>query len=385
MFLVVSILICLTLVALAVDVGHLVAVRAQMRNAADSAAVGAAYQFYKDPTGNSCDKYARTILDDNFIDGTILKDGENVTVQTAMTPNTVDSLGTVSVDITMNSNNLVSPLFYRFMDSMHVHAKAGGAGYITRPNRNVLFPIAVSLDAVPGDANNNTAANGTGGSNNGNGGSNGNGASSGSGGSGGSVGSNGNGANSFTGTSLLEAIQNDKLFTLYFNNTSMNNCAYTSFTNPTTSGNWVKDAIAQQLGVTGPQYQHVEIPSVEIGEKIYLNNGNFAQHELVDGQFGEKLLQTEVVLPVVTGTGTLNNSETGLGPYNNSKDWILAGFIGLEIISIDKSKNCLALTGRIKSMTIPGVSSTIFPPVTNNPTFTAALQKVDPKGVKLLE
>jgi hypothetical protein len=248
-----TILISMSLIAVAVDYSHVVSVRAQLRNAADAAALGGAYEFLKDPTGANCNSVATTIAQDNSADGININDGNDITVVTQTTPTVGKNIGTCSVDLYMKRKHMLSPVFGDTGSTMHVHAKAGGGGYIIKPYQNTLFPLAISLDAVPGNANGNSNSNKT-----------------------------------FTpaGPTLLYAIQNNVPYTIYFNSTSLNNAAWTSLEwenngqAKKTDASWIGDIVAQSLGIQSPQYNSVTVPNPAIGDMIYLTNGVMGQAHL---------------------------------------------------------------------------------------------------------
>lgn len=389
MMLISLILIMVSLLSLSIDYSHLVAVRAQLRNAADAAALAGAQQLWTNP--DSCGSYAYNVCQQNLADGLYLTNENSVvTVNTQTVPPSGANLGTVTVTINMLLKDLVSPIFGRFTDHVQVIAVAGAAGDVKQTYENILFPIAVSKDQTPGTGstsnNGNAVANNSNGNGGGNGGGNsgnagGNGGGNGNGAGTGGSGTSGNGKSPDPGTtlsmkSLIDAINGDKSFTIYLNNQQFKNAAFTSFTDHPTNSNWVTDAIAQCLGVSGNHYDPVTIPSVEIGvDNIYLNNGMIDQRKLGEDPFYSKMLEEgrNLVLPVIEGAPA----------YNQNRRCI--GFIVVHPVAIHKTQgtgNVESIDVIIKDAAVPGISGTILS--SGDPAWDSAYAKVKPHTVKLL-
>jgi Flp pilus assembly protein TadG len=344
MMLIPLILIVMSLVSLGVDYSRLVSVRAQLRNAADAAALGGAMQLFKNPS--TCDQYAIALAQQNLAENVSLDDNHSqVTVTSKTVPPSGNNLGTVTVDISMNMQDVLSPIFNRYMDAVHVTSVAGGhQSIVTQPYEDILFPLAVSLDSKPGQNSK-------------------------------GPGNNNNNNNVGSGKSLLDAINGDKMFTIYLNSQQYKNGAFTSFTEKNTNANWIEDAIAKCLDITGKSFDDVTIPSVQIGvDDIYLANGILGEKQLAGDPFYSQLTDGRVlILPVINGDPA----------YNQSR--LCIGMVAVKVLAVSKdSKNGVVetLTVQIVDQAIPGVSGTLD--TTGNAIWDNAIAKTEPKMIRLL-
>lgn len=333
MMLVLMVLAALTIISLGLDFSHVVAVRAQLRNAADAAALAGAQQLFSDPS--TCKQYALWVAQKNIADGLNVKNTPNVIDVNATTvPPVGANMGTVTVDITMTLKDIISPIFGRMLDNVHVVAVAGAAGKVVTTYKNTVFPLAVSLDEVPSAQGKGTA-----------------------------------------GPSLLQAIEDgSNALTIYVNSQSYKNGAFTSFTDKQTNANWLNNAIDQALGI--PPKQSVEIPPVSIGEDIYLNNGNVGQQRLAsDPEFSQLTAPDRViVLPVMSGKPA----------YNQTRRCI--GFVAVHVDAVNKPHGngiVESLHVQLRKIAIPGVTGTL--PSTGIEEWDTALYEIDPSTIKLLQ
>lgn len=339
MMLIALILIISSVMALGVDYSHLVASRAQLRNAADAAALGGAMQLFTNPS--SCEQYAKLIANENLADGVRLNDeNSRVDVSAVAVPPVGTNLGTVTVTIKLTLNHLLSPLFGRYLDNVKVVSVAGWAGQVTQPYEDVMFPLAVSLDRRPGadikPGNNNNVG---------------------------------------SGRSLLDAIKGDKIFTIYINSQKYKNGAFTSFTEKNTNANWLNDAIAKCLDIQTSKNDDVTIPSVKVTvDNIYLANGVMGQKALAsDPQYSALTDGRTLILPVIDGDPA----------YNQSR--LCIGMVAVQVLSVTKNEGngvVEKLVVKIVDTAIPGVCGTLNS--TGNPEWDWAIKQTLPKTVKLL-
>jgi hypothetical protein len=320
------ILMLFIIIALGVDFSHLCSIRSQCQNAADAAAYAGACKLFSSP--DLCDSYALSLASANLVEGRQLYNvpGEISVVSQTVRPEG-NNLGTVTVTIDFRARDMIFPLCQRYLDRIKVVAVAGAAGSLKKTYINSLFPIAVSLDAVPSKGN-----------------------------------------------SLLNSGGVGHSFTMDFNSQKYKNAGFTSFTVKNNGANWLTDAIAQCLGITGDKYDPVTIPSVAIGDDIFLNNGIDGQKRLGDDPFFSKLCAVDrvIVLPVISGEPA----------YNKSRECI--GFVALHVSSVEKGQNgvVLDMTCEIVGTSVPGMSGTI--PPTGDGSWDTIITQVDPKVVKML-
>lgn len=178
------VLIVVLICSLAIDTSQITYIRCQLRAVADAAAIAGAQDLSSDIS--KCDQHALSVANDYLRNALKVDPDDGVTsVSTVVTPPGPDELGKVRVTVHMTVKNIMLAIINRPLDDVTVSAVAGGLGRITRHSGFKLFPLAVSIDALPGNGS-------TGKTNNGNG--KGTGAAGGGGnGNGGNSGGNGNG------------------------------------------------------------------------------------------------------------------------------------------------------------------------------------------------
>lgn len=355
--LVAFILIMMCLMCLGVDYSHLVSTRTQLRNAADAAAMAGAYMLYEDPS--QCDEHAIQVAEQCVADGLKLQNVDGVVAVTVNTtaPNG-GQWGRVEVTIDYTMDEIIGPMFNRFDDHIIVRAVAGGTGRVVRPYEGIEFPLAISLNATPGNGpgNGGNAGNGKGGGKQGNG--------------------NGNNENAGAGISLLDAINGEnKTFHIYINSQQYKNGAFTSLTVKNANANWLSSAIAQSLDIQDKRYEHVTIPAAGIGDEIYVTNGLQGQKQLADEPFFSKLTDGRIiVLPVFSGDPAYVQTMT------------VIGFVTVKIRGVTtngKKGEVETLTAELVDAAIPGISGNVAS--TGNQNWDQALAQVNPKVYKMLE
>lgn len=323
-----GVLIVFLLCSLGTDISHLVAVRAQMRNAADAAALAGAADLFKNH--NDCHRHALAVAEINVADGyPVSNKSESVTVTTAVVPPVGNDLGTVTVNVKMILNNLVTPVFGRMLDTLDVTAVAGGAGKLVEVPENILFPFAPSIDTLP---------------------------------------SPDKGADP---TPLMNRKVGD-IHQFYINSQQVKNGGFTSFTEKNTNAQWVREAISQSLGITPSQPGF--IPPVKVGDDIYMSNGVLGEKTLADDPYLSKLCEPDrtIWLPIIKGDP----------PYNQTRKCI--GFMAVKVLNVTTNQPGIVetLTVRIQSSLVDGTGGKI--PSTGNGQIDTALNNFAPGVVKLL-
>jgi Flp pilus assembly protein TadG len=303
--------------AFGIDIGHVAAIRHQLQNAVDAAAIAGAMDLSTDPT--LCESDAIAVAKENRADNCSVLDGAGpMDVKVAVKPCTPTAYGTVTVTASMRINHLFAPIFGGFSSELSATAVAGAAGKLTGMYGNGAFPMAVSMDS-------------------------------------------------------LEGLGNGDSVTWYLNSQQYKNAAFTSLTEKSANANWLNNAIAEMLGL--PAKTDVNIPSVSVGDTIYLTNGIDGQKQLADDPYFGALMNQEIIfLPVIQDQA----------PYNQTAKVI--GFIGVQFTNISKaSKNGIVETmvATIKMPMTEGMSMDQMPK-TGNPTWDTSLNGFAPGVVKLI-
>jgi hypothetical protein len=317
-----SIIISVMLGSIAVDSAHIVAVKTQLQNATDAGALAGAIDLIYDPS--VADYHALSVTGKNRADGRAVSNSTpGVTVVSQTVPPDDTSGGQVTVSASMTISHLLAPIFGRKSDVIMTRSVAGrGAnlqevyGYLpgqdaNSPGRPQTFPIALDVNA-PGD----------------------------------------------DGIALKDRHVGDE-FNIYFNSTTWQNAAWTSFNQNPTSAPYVRDAISQRLGLSTPQPNY--FPNLAVGENIGTNTGMLGQHELgIPGTERNALIATyPLVLPVVVSP-------------NLAGSGIITGFIAIRVLDADNnldSGQVLRLHVKIVPGTVLGSSTTgngTAAPVTTN-------------------
>jgi Flp pilus assembly protein TadG len=268
------IIIAIALGTLAVDIGHIVAVKQELQGAVDAAAIAGAQSLSTDHS--KVEAHAREVCRRNIADGLAVDDvADEMEVTVDVTQNTATTPGQVRVTAVIESPTLLARLFNCFSTQMTCTAVAGGFGTIVQMNGMNLFPLAVSIDDSRLSMN----------------------------------------------IRPLNELHPGDTHEFIINSQQWKNAAFTSFSEPTTNANWIKTAIAQSLGI--PVDSEVSIPPVQVGDDINLANGVLGQKALADSPYYDALLAKEIIyLAVVEGTV----------PFNQSRP--LIGFIGVRVNSI---------------------------------------------------
>ncbi len=149
--LIAALILCsLAIGALAVDFSHMDAVRSELQNAVDAAALAGASDLVNNP--DQAETHAIEVAAANTADGRPLtNDGAGTTVSVQVTPSTGSDPGEVEVSASITVEHLLAKIFGRNSDTLTARSTAGGGNSIVSLSGNQAFPLAVSIDAVPGN------------------------------------------------------------------------------------------------------------------------------------------------------------------------------------------------------------------------------------------
>ncbi len=277
--------------ALSVDMGHIQLATEQLQNATDAAALAGGNDLWTSP--DTAEQSARAVCAMNIADAkSVSSSTPGVTVDVAVVPPTNNTPGTVEV------SHICSLIFGRSSDVINVRSVAGTAGTLDQLFFGQAFPLAVSIDAVP------------------------------------------------NGGSALQEHKIGETVTFYINSQQVKNAAFTSFTVKSANANYIGDAIEQALGLapTEPGF----IPSVTIGDDIYLSNGVLGRKILARQPNMDAFLNSgPFVLPVISGDPA----------YNQTREVI--GFIGFKPTGVSFGNGhgiVETLTGELVFVQVRGIS-----------------------------
>jgi Flp pilus assembly protein TadG len=297
-----TVLLCvLSLGTLGTDFCHILAVRNELQNAADAAALAGGLELWKDAT--KCETIARKVASLNYADGKAVVDGENgIVVRVAVTPPQPPSVqGRVQVDAEVPIRHLMAQIFGRTSDRVTAHAVAGTQGQLTEVYADQMFPLAIEA-------------------------------------------SRGNNGMPLSSAGVGSIVQLD------LNSQNWKNAGWTSLTHNPANSAYIWGVIDQRLGLSKPVPGFT--PSVELGDDIYLLNGIMSGKKLADGPYMERLLDPDrepFVMPVVEGDPAMNQKQK------------VIGFLGLRITNVitgQKGGRVETIIGRIERLQINGGSGT---------------------------
>lgn len=255
--------------AFSADISHNVAVRAQLQSATDAGALAGAASLIDPLTAPLASYNATRVTGLNSADGVYVANttpGTNVSV--SVDTNVAGEYGTVTVTASQPITNWLASLAGHSTDTITVTSVAAASKTVNAIAGNMLFPLAISLDAAPTD---------------------------------------GKGA----GLPLGKLKQGDTVH-VFINSQQVKNGSFTSYTVKNTDANWLNTVIDQALGLVSPQ--GTSIPVVHIGDPIYLDNGVAGQKDLAKGQEFQALKDKgNLVLPVIEGTPPFNQARPVVG------------------------------------------------------------------------
>lgn len=414
--------------SIAADVTHNVSVRTELQTATDAAALAGARALTDPDTQSLASTYATNAAGQNKADGSsVATDGNGSTVDVDVELGGENVIGTVTVTASKPIANWLGSLIGHPTDTITTISRAEASQYTYQVNSNVLFPLAVSIDAVPfdgnGNGNGNTSGtdtstttttttnattttstdsgnNGNGKGNNGGGSTtttsttdsgNGNGKSNGknsssdttttatttsSGSTTGSTtttsGTTTTSSGTVVSTKALKDLNVGDTVRIYINSQQVKNGAFTSFTKPNPNANWLNDVIDQQLGLAEPEAN--KVPSVKIGDPISLINGVAGQKSLAEGDRLAALQDKAIIyLPVISGTPPFNQERPIIGWIAVKVKNVLTNQSGGVVETVEAELLKAPILGRKGDL-----------PPTGDPSWDTALQNLSPSTVRLL-
>src|SRR5215470_2466253 len=136
--------------AFALDFSHMLAVRGELQNAADAAALAGAGAYAK-LEDDQAEVDALEVASVNTADGRAVS---NESPDTEITVDSFHSTGNgdpnvVEVNAAMTVNHMLAPIFARKQDRITVASRAGCYDYVKVLGGNQAFPIAINPQAWP--------------------------------------------------------------------------------------------------------------------------------------------------------------------------------------------------------------------------------------------
>ncbi len=335
------ILICAAVGAIGYDLAHVVTAQNELLNAVEAAAIGGAQSL--SDGAQMAEYHALETAERNFADGDPVSNGSPGTtvVAVAQDPDIQDP-GFVEVSAERVVEHRLARIFSRATDTVVARAVAGAGGPARKVSSNQLFPLAMSIDTVPRAA---------GGNGNGNGG--------------------GNSQPAIDSIPLNQKRIGDTV-QLYINSQQYKNAAFTSLTEPTANANWIRSAVDQYIGLADkiPGF----MPSVEIGDSIYLNNGVVGQKHLArDPRYTMLLGMPYIVVPVISGNP----------PFNQTRS--VVGFIAIKVtdVTINQAGGVVeTISGTLVSGLVTGQTGEL--PASGSAQTDAALEELSAQVIRLV-
>jgi hypothetical protein len=262
-------LVIIGLGAFSADIAHNVSVRTEMQSATDAGALAGAAALVDPNTAPMATYNAQQVAGLNKADGNpVSTTSPNTNVSVAIDNNVPGEIGTCQVTASQPIQNWMGSLFGHGSDTISVTSTAAASQTINQVASNMLFPLTISLDAVPTDKNGSQLP-------------------------------------------LGKLNQGDTIY-IYINSQQVKNGAFTSFTVKNTDANWFNSAIDQNLGLSSPQSNF--IPQTKIGDQIFLDNGVAGQKALAKGaEFSAVKAKDELILPVIEGTPPMVQARPVIG------------------------------------------------------------------------
>jgi hypothetical protein len=251
-----------------INVMHLMVVRSELQNAVDAAALAGAGYLYKSP--EEVEAAALKVAAGNFADGLrVSKKSPGTQISVTAFPGDGVFPGCVKVQATRRIK-FFGGAFCGLPESTSIttNALSGTAGSVISVNENQLFPLALSVDAIPMDR---TLA-----------------------------------ESPLTGHHLGDSI------VLFTSSQRGRNAAFTTFSHPSDDTDYLKAALDQCLtpkpGVSGL------IPKVNVGDSINLNNSIFGTHLMAIGDHAAALARQPILtVPVIVGNPQGGDKATVVG------------------------------------------------------------------------
>jgi Flp pilus assembly protein TadG len=314
--------------AFALDFAHMMAVRSELQNASDAAALAGATAFAKDED-ELAETHALEVAGQNHADG---RPVSNDSVETEVTAQSFPSGLTgepdlVEVDARMAVNHMLAPIFGRRKDTIAVTSKAGYYPTLRMLGPNQAFPIAVSVDQWPRGPEG--------------------------------------------GDLPVNRLKKGDPVTIIISPSAQpgRNAAWTSFNISSANTDTYVELIEQALGMAPPN-EDVSIPQLEVGvDEIALDNGINNGTDLNGKYEAPAKAKPFLVMPLIQGN-----------QYNQKQTVI--GFITVKIKSIKYKSGDFEILGTLVKGIVRGWGGEI--PGTGNGQNNQAVNDLSPAVVKLL-
>lgn len=290
--------------AIAIDTYRYVCIKHELHNATDAGALAGAQELWTDLNLAEQDAYDVTKL--NQADGRSVDNASpGTSVKVTVVGPSVQSEGSVTVQASMSINHLIAPIFGRTSDVVSTTSIAGSTGSLITVFGNQLFPLAVSSNAR----------------------------------------TNGN-------AGILETAKLGDKFQLNLNSQGFKNAAFTTLTVPPAKQPLVDKMIKQALGLE-PEVPGL-VPSISVGDDIYLNNGILSEVDLARGPKLQAMIDPDrppLILPVIEGEPPFNRTHT------------VVGFIAFKPTDVTLGRGggiVETITGTLVKVGIDGSSETVI-------------------------
>lgn len=146
-----AIFVLLMISTLALDISHVSLVKTELQNAVDAAALGGAK--FIDVDSAEAQKLALTIAARNKADGRFVsRQSGDTKVSVRVVESKQEEPGRITVQATMRIRHVLGPIFGHFTDDVHAIAHAGFTGTADKMDEGRVFPLAISIDALPAQA-----------------------------------------------------------------------------------------------------------------------------------------------------------------------------------------------------------------------------------------
>lgn len=316
--------------AFAADIAHNTAVRVQLQSATDAGALAGAAALIDPATAPLAASNASRVTGLNSADGVYVSTSTpNTTVDVVIDTNVPGEIGTCKVTASQPIQNFLGTIFGHNTDTISVSSIAAASRMVNKVAGNTLFPLAVSIDAVPGDKSGNQAP--------------------------------------------LGSLKPGDSVYLYINSQQVKNAAFTSFTVAPTNASWLNQAISQSLGLSAPQSNF--IPPVQLGDPIYLDNGVSGQKKLASSsEFAALQAKNELTLPVIEGVPPFNQTRPVIGWVSIKVKSVLINQSGGEVETIVGTVTHAAVRGQKGDILSTGLGTN----------FDTSLQNMSPNSVRLI-
>lgn len=332
--LVVLILFSLMLGGLSIDLYHMSVVRNELQAAVDSASLaGGLYLSNTDIT--NAEQRALLVAEQNIADGqSVSNNNSDVLLNISVIPASLDdpSDGQISVSVQKVVHHILAPLFGRNSDLVTASSVAAAGSIITTLGKEQLFPLVISMDAIPDRT-----------------------------------------APGHAGAKPLRELRVGDTVFMDIGSHNQKIVGFTSLGQVSANTNYIESLIYAALGLPN-KLGDFTMPSLKVGDQINLNNGNGAQHCLAREPAYSALLDKEyIVLPIVDGNPTFNQTKP------------VYGFLAVRVTRIElKNKSQVdSIVGQIVKPIVRGNSNSRCAEIPEQ--YRIVIQQLSPLSVHIVK